>query len=126
MVLPTHIDDLIYYLDGVDISFYAKSGKLRNTNYYKKLRAGYLRLNPFCVLCETKGMSTFATELDHIVPARKKPLPEFFDVWNFQGLCTDCHTEKSTAEREADAGERFMPDADIRVTEDGEVIPNGA
>ena len=122
MGVPDHIVSLIDRCEGMDVAFYEKARHLRNSGYYQKLRIGYLRDHPLCVRCQANGIATFATELDHILPARRKPLQKFFDLDNFQGLCDVCHQEKTIEEREEDSVVRFAPPDGIVVTEDGEVI----
>jgi len=46
--------------------------------------------NPLCVYCAQIGKTTRADVVDHIIPHRgDKKL--FWDVSNWQGLCTCCH-----------------------------------
>ena len=123
--IPSHISDLITYLDGVDAEFYEKAQRLRNTGFYKKLRKEFFKLNPFCEMCMDRGVSTFAVEFDHIVPARRKSLGDFFDMENFQGLCVECHQYKTIEDRSDETTDKFAPDESIRITEDGEVVYNG-
>ena len=54
--------------------------------------------NPWCAVCASKGIYELATLVDHIVPHRGKRAL-FWDVDNWQGLCTACHAVKSGAER---------------------------
>jgi 5-methylcytosine-specific restriction protein A len=59
-------------------------------------REALLRANPLCVRCQLKGVVRLATQRDHIVPLGEGGQ----DVRpNTQGLCDDCHAEKSLAER---------------------------
>lgn len=60
------------------------------------IRASHFRLHPLCVMCEAKGRITAAQELDHV-----KSLDHggTNDSENYQGLCIDCHKEKSIKER---------------------------
>jgi 5-methylcytosine-specific restriction endonuclease McrA len=66
------------------------------------IRAAHFRAYPLCVRCEAKGQARIATELDHIV-ALDNGGTDTDD--NRQGLCADCHLEK-TAE---DLGYRHRP-----------------
>jgi len=56
------------------------------------IRAAVLRCNPLCVSCEAKGKTTAATEVDHIQPLHKGGTDE---PDNLQGLCRDCHADKT-------------------------------
>lgn len=68
----------------------------------KERNARLARRNPLCVRCKAKGRVTVATQWDHIVPLAKGGQD---DESNLQGLCDDCHREK-TAE---DFGHRARP-----------------
>ena len=59
-----------------------------------------------CVMCEAKGRITIATELDHIVhlDAGGKDIES-----NRQGLCHDCHAEKTRR----DLGQKERPEIGI-------------
>lgn len=59
------------------------------------LRDRLFSSNPLCVECKRLGKVTLATQRDHI-----KPLAEggADDDSNVQGLCHDCHEDKSLAE----------------------------
>src|SRR5688572_11599751 len=59
-------------------------------------RATWFRYHPLCVLCETKGRVSAAIELDHVIPLSKGGRD---DESNIQGLCIDCHEEKTRSER---------------------------
>ncbi len=54
------------------------------------------RRDPLCAWCKAKGLVRLATQRDHIRPLSEggEDVPE-----NTQGLCDDCHAEKSLAER---------------------------
>lgn len=70
----------------------------RGYNYkWQKARESYLAKHPLCVECESEGMVTVATDLDHIVPHRgDKAL--FWDRDNWQGLCHSHHSAKTQRE----------------------------
>ena len=59
------------------------------------LRTRTLLANPLCVHCSTKGRLTPAVEVDHITPIHKGGTD---DDSNRQGLCHDCHADKTAAE----------------------------
>ncbi|WP_454674853.1 HNH endonuclease [Achromobacter pestifer] len=62
----------------------------------QRLRAELFAAEPLCVECLRQGRVRLATQRDH-----KKPLFEggTEEPDNVQGLCDDCHEEKSLAER---------------------------
>lgn len=59
------------------------------------VRRRHFKKHPLCVHCLDRGLVRAAEELDHIVPLFRggKDEPE-----NRQGLCKECHVEKSVAE----------------------------
>lgn len=63
----------------------------------QRIRARHLRLHPLCVTCQqrTPPVVRAATQLDHRVPLYKggEETEE-----NRQGLCDDCHREKTAAD----------------------------
>lgn len=67
------------------------------------IRAAVLRCNPLCVVCEGKGRTTAATEVDHIKPLHKGGTD---DQDNLQGLCHDCHSDKTRR----DLGQKGRPE----------------
>lgn len=65
----------------------------------QRIRADWFSDHPLCCLCELKGKIRLATELDHVVALSNGG--EDFDCddgKNRQGLCEDCHHEKSLAD----------------------------
>jgi 5-methylcytosine-specific restriction protein A len=71
--------------------------RIRGTTL-QNIRSEHFRRHPLCVMCMAKTPSrvTAAVELDHIKPLHQggKDTPD-----NRQGLCAECHIEKSKAER---------------------------
>lgn len=57
----------------------------------------HLRANPLCVACEMAGITTAATEVDHIIP-HQGDQRLFWDAENWQSLCKPCHTRKTNRE----------------------------
>lgn len=58
----------------------------------QRIRKEHFSKNPLCVNCFKKGIFRQATQLDHIVALDNGGL----DVEeNRQGLCVDCHVEKT-------------------------------
>ena len=79
-----------------------QTGRTETTNFYRstawrKLRAIKISMNPFCELCEKKGIVKAAKEVDHIKPIRQGGAPLSLD--NLQSLCTPCHAAKSAKEK---------------------------
>jgi len=62
-------------------------------------RKWYFSQYPLCAECERKGKTHPAKELDHIIPLEEDGVDE---PGNWQGLCLDCHREKT--QREAQRG----------------------
>ncbi len=58
----------------------------------QRLRERILRADPLCRACRAAGRIRPATELDHIVPLFKGGTD---DDANLQGLCADCHADKT-------------------------------
>lgn len=72
--------------------------KLINSGRWKKLRADKLTANPICEECETKGLSTPATEVHHLTEVESVPTAEameqlMFDYSNLESVCHSCHSE---------------------------------
>ena len=65
------------------------------TNAWRTSRLAFLKTNPECTGCGGP-----ANVVDHVIPVRQGA--EFFDVSNWQSLCTPCHASKSG--REAHGG----------------------
>lgn len=62
---------------------------------WRRTALRHLAQHPLCVRC-----GGAATEVDHIRPHRGDPVL-FWDAANWQGLCAECHGEKSQTERGA-------------------------
>jgi 5-methylcytosine-specific restriction enzyme A len=63
-----------------------------------KIRARVLAANPLCVMCQAKGITTLATEVDHIVALTNGGAEDPHDDSNRQGLCGPCHEIKTNAD----------------------------
>jgi 5-methylcytosine-specific restriction protein A len=59
------------------------------------LRQRLLRASPLCVTCQAKGIVRVATQLDHITALVNGGTNE---DGNFQGLCHDCHADKTATD----------------------------
>lgn len=66
------------------------------------MRALHLRRHPLCVMCKARGRVAEATDLDHILPLFKGGTD---DQDNLQGLCAECHKDKTRA----DLGQKAKP-----------------
>ena len=75
--------------------------KLRNSTIYRKRRRDFLNRFPLCATCREKGLTVLAEELDHIKPVEQDP-EGFWDESNWQGLCVECHIDKTTLENTVD------------------------
>jgi 5-methylcytosine-specific restriction protein A len=64
----------------------------------QEIRQAHLRMNPLCVLCADKGVHRAAMEVDHILPLHRGGTDT---EDNRQGLCPECHRDKSSAEARA-------------------------
>jgi 5-methylcytosine-specific restriction protein A len=65
----------------------------------RRLQAARKRLfeqNPLCVECDKRGIVRLATQRDHVVALTNGGAD---DDSNVQGLCDECHEEKSLGER---------------------------
>ena len=60
------------------------------------LRAAVLREEPLCRKCSTKRIVRASREVDHIIPLHKGGTDA---RENLQGLCIECHKEKTLEER---------------------------
>ncbi len=65
-------------------------------HWAQKRRVRWLRANPLCAACLMRGISTPATEVDHVIPLFKRGAD---NESNFQSLCGPCHKAKSAKER---------------------------
>ena len=81
--------------------------RIRGTTL-QNIRREHFRRHPLCVGCLAKSppRTTVATELDHIKPLHQggTDTPE-----NRQGLCGECHLEKSVTER----GHTYRPKVQV-------------
>jgi len=75
----------------------------------QQIRKAHLKRNPLCVRCLARNPPVYrlAQQIDHIVSLRKQGL----DVEsNRQGLCIECHREKTAEEFGLRARERIGSD----------------
>lgn len=71
--------------------------KWYGTNRWKRLRAAVLKRDPLCLIClnSTPKRFTPATVADHIEAREHFTPDEFFDYKGLQGICWECHQEKT-------------------------------
>lgn len=74
------------------------SGKYYNTKQWKNLRNYYIRRNPLCEICLSKGIVKPANEVHHRTPYLRGKTDEerwqlLLDEDNLQSLCYECHDE---------------------------------
>ena len=72
-----------------------KTERLRGRKWLA-LRSLILCDNPLCVRCEGKGLTVLAVEVDHI---RALEFGGTNAPDNLQGLCHDCHADKTGEDR---------------------------
>ncbi|MFM8278878.1 MAG: HNH endonuclease [Candidatus Limnocylindrus sp.] len=70
---------------------------------WQAVRAQVLRAEPLCRACARAGRTELATQVDHVVPL-DVDLERAYDPTNLQPLCSACHGEKCTAERQGEGG----------------------
>jgi 5-methylcytosine-specific restriction protein A len=75
---------------------YAKKriNRIRGTRG-EKIRGLVLGRHPLCVRCTKRGRVREATEVDHIVPLSRGGIDSANPFENRQGLCAECHREKT-------------------------------
>jgi 5-methylcytosine-specific restriction protein A len=61
---------------------------------WQKFRLAFLSAHPLCADCHTRGHTTEATELHHIVKPRVRPELRL-DPGNVRGLCESCHSTRT-------------------------------
>jgi 5-methylcytosine-specific restriction endonuclease McrA len=72
---------------------------LYHTARWQHARRRFLAEHPLCVVCEAAGYVIAAVAVDHRDGhCRTDWRPRFWDETTWQGLCTDCHNQKSARE----------------------------
>jgi 5-methylcytosine-specific restriction endonuclease McrA len=71
-----------------------KTERLRGRKW-QTIRSRVLTANPLCVLCQAKGQIEPALEVDHIEALTNGGSN---DAENLQGLCLECHANKTRAD----------------------------
>lgn len=72
--------------------------RMYNNRRWRNASKTFLNNNPLCVECAKHNKATAARVTDHIVP-HKGNYEKFWDVENWQPLCSPCHDAKSAKER---------------------------
>lgn len=67
------------------------------TTTWRKCRDAFIKANPLCSHCESRGRIKAADVADHIVERRDGGAD--YDHANLQALCSSCHNTKTAAER---------------------------
>lgn len=89
---PTHKPRKIHKGDG------RKSACKRGYDRaWQRFRAGYLKQHPLCAHCLANGITTMATDIDHI--RRLQDGGAKYDHDNLQPLCKSCHSKKTASEK---------------------------
>lgn len=75
--------------------------KLISSVRWRKLRADKLRTNPICEVCESKGLSTPASEVHHVTEVESVPTEVamtrlMFSRFNLKSVCHSCHVDIHT------------------------------
>ena len=71
-----------------------------STERWRRERAAFLRVNPFCAECQQEGKPLhrcLANTVDHIKPHRGD-VALFWDQTNWQSCCTSHHSRKTCRE----------------------------
>ena len=72
--------------------------KLYDQQAWRRATKAFLAANPYCTVCEAKGIMRGATATDHIIP-HKGDERLFWDSTNWQPLCPSHHAAKSAREQ---------------------------
>lgn len=75
---------------------------------HRKVREQLLGQEPLCRLCKIKGRVTVATIADHVTPIAKGGA--IHDINNLQPVCSECHVDKSNADKGHRAKRRIARD----------------
>ena len=73
------------------------TGRLYDTQRWKRERAAFLRRNPLCRMCEAIGLTSLARAVDHVEPHRGNETL-FWNQDNWQPICLTCHSAAKQAQ----------------------------
>ena len=81
-------------------SSYGKNDFNYHTTAWRKPRNAFMKANPLCVYCESKGLVVLANICDHIIPVQecKRLGIDPMDETNWQPLCKACDDVKRAKE----------------------------
>lgn len=65
---------------------------------WRKASQAYLKANPTCAICESKGRVRLATEVHHTV-AHRGDMAIFWDRATWQSVCKPCHSVETAKGR---------------------------
>lgn len=65
---------------------------------WRRFRRMFLRRFPVCAHCHARGITTPASQVDHVIP-RAERMDLELEESNAQALCLICHTDKTNRER---------------------------
>ena len=93
--MPQAAKSFQYHFTAIGQSGSSKAAAmLLNSRAWRKASKTFLSTNLFCIECEKRGKTVFATQTDHIKPHRAN-LEVFWDESNWQPLCSSCGGAKS-------------------------------
>jgi len=69
--------------------------KFLHSAAWLKLRRSVLQEEPLCRHCLEQGITTVATDVDHIIDRSKTDQSMWLDRSNLQPLCHSCHSKKT-------------------------------
>ena len=70
------------------------TGRLYDTQRWKRARRQFLAEHPLCRDCRRAGRVKPATDIHHVVPRRQQHSGDDFDEANLEALCHSCHSLK--------------------------------
>lgn len=88
----------------------ASSPDRRRGRWLLRFRDRHFAANPLCVMCERKGRVSLATQLDHIVALTNGGQDFDKDPSQAQGLCAECHEDKTRQDLGQRVKKRIGPD----------------
>ena len=66
---------------------------------WRRLSRRYRAENPFCELCESRGLLVAVQLVDHVIPVDVRPDLRMYEE-NLCGLCRPCHFRKTSEDEE--------------------------
>jgi len=93
---------------------YGHNAKLYNSTAWKSLRKVNQSKHPICASCLCRGIITPTEAIDHVFPHRQER--NRFLINLFQGLCIQCHTQKTKLESQG-IYRHFLEDGPVDYSE---------